>query len=234
MLQTRLSLLVAPALAAGLLGVSTRADAQQVVQPVPPPQYQPAPPQYQQAPPQYQQAPVYAPPPYGQPVYQQPQPMYQQPVYQQPVYVQPPMQQSMGPRIIKDWDPNTPIPPGYHVEEHARKGLIVGGAVLFGTTYLLSAISAAAVSDSNAATTANALYIPAVGPFIQMGQSTSATEGLFLALDGLCQVGGIAMFIGGLAAPNKELVRNDFGGLHLHLAPIVGKDKQGMGLVGTF
>jgi hypothetical protein len=164
--------------------------------------------------------------------------VYQQPGYapQQPIYVQQQPQVPQGPRIIKDWDSGQPIPPGYHEEEHARKGLIIGGAVLFGTTYLLSAVTAAAYSDANIGNggTATALYVPGVGPFIEIGQVSSATGSLFLALDGICQLGGITMFALGLAYPNKELVRNDFGGIHLHLAPIVARDKQGMGLVGTF
>jgi hypothetical protein len=124
------------------------------------------------------------------------------------------------------------VPPGYHVEEHARKGLVIGGAVMFGTMYLLTALGAAIASDAGSNSTA--LWVPAVGPFIQMGQSSSATGAFLLALDGVVQVGGLAMFTIGLAAPRTEVVRNDVGSLTIKVSPIVAGDSRGMGLVGTF
>jgi hypothetical protein len=118
------------------------------------------------------------------------------------------------------------------VEEHARKGLVIGGAVMFGTMYLLTALGAAIASD--AGSSATALWVPAVGPFIQMGQSQSATGAFLLAFDGVIQVGGLAMFTIGLAAPRTEVVRNDVGSLTIKFSPIVAGDSKGMGLVGTF
>jgi hypothetical protein len=179
----------------------------------PPPGYVPAPP------------PGYG-PGYTTPIYQQTQPSY--------------IPQSVafsGPRIIKDWSEGEPIPPGYHEATRIRRGLVVGGAVLFGTTYLLSAIVAAAVTDCHCGGTAGALFIPGAGPFVELGQSNSATGSLFLVLDGVSQLGGIAMFVAGLAAPRTVLVRNDLGStsaFHLALSPIVGPGRSGMGVVGTF
>lgn len=204
------------------------------------PQMQPMQQQMQQQPPtvivqQQYPAPVYQPPQYGQP-----QPYYVQQGAQpgQPIYIQQPQQQPAGPRIIKDWDDSQPIPPGYHQESHIRKGLVIGGAVLFGSTYLLSALSAALITDASNATgsssSAGALFIPVVGPFVEIGQvHGDATASLFLVLDGLCQAGGVTMFAIGLASPRTELVRNDFG-FNMHFAPIVSKDYSGMGLVGKF
>jgi len=235
MLHTRFSPLLsglAPSLVAvGLLGMSPAAHAQEVAQAAPPVQYAPAPGQaptvviqQQYPPPVYQQAPVYQPYQQGQPVYVQP------PVYQQ----QP---QPQGPRVIKDWDSGQPIPPGYHVEEHVRKGLIIGGAVTFASTYLLSALVAASVESvpQNGNSGYGALYVPGVGPFILMAQGGNIALGDFLlAIDGIAQLGGIAMFAAGIAYPRTELVRNDLGGLHFHFAPIVARDHTGMGIVGTF
>jgi hypothetical protein len=248
MLQSRTSLLAAPLCAAGfLLGLAPVAHAQQQ----PPPQYAPAPPQYQQAPPQYQQAPPQyapAPPQYQQapPQYGQPPPtviiqqQYPPPVYpQQPIYVQQAPQQPQGPRIIKDWDPDQPIPLGYHKEERARKGLIIGGAVMFGAMYLITALSASVANDaSGPGYSASWLYVPAIGPLFQMGQNGSnggatGTVDFLCILDSLVQIGGITMFAVGLAHPNTELVRNDFG-FSLHLQPMLGPNQQGMGLGGTF
>jgi hypothetical protein len=165
-------------------------------------------------------------------------PGYTTPLYQQtqPSYV-PQSVALSGPRIIKDWSEGEPIPPGYHESVRARKGLIIGGAVLFGTMYLISAFAAAAETDLSSCGCHGGLFIPGAGPFVELGHSGGATASLFLVLDGVSQVGGIAMFIAGFAAPQTVLVRNDMGSkgrLHLALSPIIGPDRSGMGVVGTF
>jgi hypothetical protein len=189
--------------------------------PAPPPGYVPAPP------PGY--APGYAPgygPGYTTPVYQQTQPSY--------------IPQSVafsGPRIISDWSEGEPIPPGYHEAIRMRRGLVVGGAVLFGTMYLLTALVAAVESDNTSCGCHAGLFIPGAGPFVELGQSTGATTSFFLVVDGMSQLGGLAMFIAGLAVPKTVLIRNDLGstsGFHLALSPIVGPGRSGMGVVGTF
>lgn len=231
MLQTRTLRLLPPLVATGLLAFVPSAQAQERVQlqqqPSTTVQLAPLPVQQGQQPPTV--------------VIQQqyPQPMYQQPQYAPPppptYYVQAPPQAGpapIGPRVLRNWDDSQPVPPGYHVEEHARKGLVIGGAVMFGTMYLLTALGAAIASD--AGSNATALWVPAVGPFIQMGQSSSATGAFLLALDGVVQVGGLAMFTIGLAAPRTEVVRNDVGSLTIKVSPIVAGDSRGMGLVGTF
>jgi hypothetical protein len=186
-------------------------------------------------------------------------PGYTTPVYQQvqPSYV-PQSVAFSGPRVINDWSEGEPIPPGYHESTRIRKGLVIGGAVLFGSTYLLSAftatVGAANASENcsinmafgsnqgcNSGNPLTALFIPAVGPFIQMAHSGNTAVGNFwLALDGVAQVGGITMFLVGLASPKTVLVRNDLGSIvhkkefELSLAPIVSPQRQGMGVVGTF
>jgi hypothetical protein len=212
---------------------------------------------------QPQGAPV-SPPPYPSPIYPPnpaaygPGPGYTTPIYQQiqPSYV-PQSVAFSGPRIITDWSDGEPIPPGYHEATRVRKGLVIGGAVLFGSTYLISAFTATAGAanasetcainmdfgssqDCNTGNPLTALFIPAVGPFIQMAHSGNGAVGNFwLALDGIAQVGGITMFVVGLASPKTVLVRNDLGSIkkkdfQLSLAPIVSPQRQGMGVVGTF
>src|SRR6185436_7503308 len=127
----------------------------------PPPASAPAPAPY--PPPA---APQYPPPgPYQQP-YPPPQLMYAPP----------------GPRYIKDWEEGQPVPYGYHPESHARKGLVIPGAVVFGVAYLLSTLVAGTDNnsyDSSTGTYRNDrydwLYIPVVGPFIQAGSSSNAS-----------------------------------------------------------
>src|ERR1700722_12654900 len=163
---------------------------------------------------------------------------YTAPLYQQtqPSYV--PQSGAMsGPRLIQDWEEGQPVPPGYHPDTRIRKGLVIGGAVMFGTLYLLSALVAAAGSDSssNGGNAEAAPWIPGGGPFIQMTSTSSSVANVFLAIDGLGQAGGLAMLIYGLAAPKTVLVRNDLGGLHITPMPMTfGRNGEGLGLVGTF
>jgi hypothetical protein len=143
-----------------------------------------------------------------------------------------------SPRVIYDWSEGEPIPPGYHESTRIRRGLVIGGAVLFGSTYLLTALVGAALSDCHCTTTSfGPLLVPGVGPFIEMAQSGTASGSLFLALDGLSQLGGIAMFIAGFAAPKTVLVQGAVGskgGLQLAFSPIVAPGQSGMGVVGSF
>jgi hypothetical protein len=183
------------------------------------------------------------PPPGYPPAYPPPAgyaPGYVTPLYQQtqPSYVPQSVAMS-GPHVIRDWSEGEPIPPGYHPVTKMRTGLVVGGAVLFGVTYLFSALGAAIGADANPGQSNpfGALWVPAAGPFIQVFQNgNSATGSLLLVLDGLCQVGGISMFAIGLASPKTALVRNDLASRtpHLSFAPIVGPGRSGLGLVGTF
>ncbi len=227
---------LAPSLAAlALLAVAHPARAEQGV-PAQPPQLAPLPPNTVAVQPGYATPPpggttVIVQPPYGQPMYGQPgQPYYVQP----PPMAQPP---AAGPRVIRGWDDSQPLPAGYHTETHVRTGLVIGGAVTFGTLWLLSAFSAAISSDINSvsggSSQSTALYIPAIGPFIQMTQTSTATGNFFLAIDGIAQIGGLAMFTIGLAAPRTDAVRNEVG-FDVKVAPIVGRDHTGMGLVGRF
>ncbi len=174
-----------------------------------------------------QPAPVYAPP-----VYVQPQPVYGPTV-------------SLGPRVIRNWQEGEPIPPGYHPAERVRLGLVIGGATLFGVMYFFSVLAASICTSAGpdgksivcggSTTHEDALLVPAAGPFIQMAQSTPATGEVFLALDGLAQLGGIAMLAYGIAAPKPVLVRNDLGKApppRLEIAPLVGVGR--IGVMGRF
>lgn len=169
---------------------------------------------------------------------------YTAPLYQQtqPTYV-PQSVALSGPREIKDWREGEAVPPGYRPVERTRKGLIVGGAVTFGTLYFISALVAAAGADANPNSTnpLAAMWVPGIGPFIQMTSTKSATANVFLAVDGAAQSAGLAMLIYGLFVPKTVLVRNDLGENtpkktkpEVHPVPLVGGGTTGLGLVGTF
>ena len=176
---------------------------------------------------------------------QAPNGQYVAPLQQQTQQVYVPQSVAMsGPRRITDWDESEPVPPGYHVTTHVRTGMLVGGAVLFGSLYLLSILTAAIAQDTNNAVNGGngsnpdtSLYVPAVGPFLQMANTSSATGNVFLAIDGIGQCGGIAMFIYGIASPKTYLVRNDLG---MNPPPLmilptrVGRDGYGLSLTAHF
>lgn len=178
-----------------------------------------------------------APPPPGFEPQIAPQPMPPQ------GYYVPQSVANSGPRRITDWEEGEPIPPGYHPVTRIRKGLVIGGAVTFGVIYLTNVLVAVIHSDACksldcTSTSLKPLYAPIVGPFIQMGSTSSATGNFFLVLDGLLQAGGVAMLIAGIAAPKTVLVRNDLAltkKLEIRPTPMTfGPSSAGFGFVGKF
>jgi hypothetical protein len=116
-------------------------------------------------------------------------------------------------------NPDDP-PPGYHTESRARSGLVVGGAVMFGISYVLS-VTGAVAGSAGGSTEYNPLYIPVLGPFIALG-STHTFEAtndagtqvgrvfgaIGLIFDGLIQVTGASLIIVGVAARRDVVVRD--------------------------
>jgi hypothetical protein len=187
----------------------------------------PPPPGYEQPPPGYYVQPGQPPPYYGQPP-------------QGSAYYVPPGSygmQPVGPKYL-EWEEGDPVQPGYHPTTRIRRGLVIGGAVTFGTTYLLTAFTAAILVEggSNNGSIYGPLFAPVLGPFITIGTAHASGSGTFvLVLDGLAQTGGLAMLIAGLVAPKTALVRNDVAKTTITPVPMTfGPSSSGLGLVGTF
>jgi hypothetical protein len=138
----------------------------------------------------------------------------------------------LGPREM-DYEDGDPVPAGYHVDTRIRRGLVIGGAVTFGSTYLLTALTATAASEVDNDFTP--LFVPVVGPFITIGSANASGAGAFwLAFDGVVQSAGVTMLVIGLAAPRTVLVRDDVGRPSLSLAPVaLGRGTMGLGVVGS-
>jgi hypothetical protein len=153
-----------------------------------------------------------------------------------PGYYPPPgayAQPQPGPRVLNDWEEGEPLPAGYHKATRPRVGLIVGGSVLFGVTWLTSAFAGAVASDIGARN-GKLLIIPVVGPFTLV-PSGSTTGDLFLVLDGLAQAGGLAMLVVGIAVPKTVAVRNDIAKVQIMPTPMTfGSNSAGFGFVGKF
>jgi hypothetical protein len=173
-------------------------------------------------------------PPMPQP---QPLPVYPAPLAQttQSTYVPQSVAMS-GPEEIKDFDFSRPVPLGYTPIQRTRRHLIVGGAVTFGVVYGLSAFVAAAGEDAARDGRTNevgSLWLPVAGPFLQMGQTDSATGRFFLASVGAAQLAGALMLYYGVTSKERVLVRNDLVG-SLTVAPLAGNGASGMALAGRF
>jgi hypothetical protein len=127
-----------------------------------------------------------------------------------------------------------PIPPGYEISSRPRRGLIIGGAVTLGTTWLLSVLTASFVDSFGRTNPLWPLYIPVVGPFIAIGTAESEGAGTaYLVIDGIAQAGGLAMIIAGFAAAETRLERKDDFSFHVTPLPM-GKHAGGLGFVGTW
>jgi hypothetical protein len=216
--MTPKTLFVGSVIASMLLAPAARSFAQ-APPPAPAPGAAPAP----YAPPPG--APGAAPAPYPPPA------PYPYPYAPQPYYAPAPP----APRIIKTWQEGQPVPYGYHPEQRARRGLVIAGAVVFGALYLYSTLLAAD-SDDNYSTESNnyeLLWIPVLGPFMQVGKADSTLEKYVWVLDGVGQAGGVAMFVTGLLYQRTILVRDDMASMTV--VPMkIGMDGSGLGVVGRF
>jgi len=143
---------------------------------------------------------------------------------------------SAGPRVIADWSEDEPVPPGYHRALRMRRGPIIGGAVTLGTLYMLSTLAAAVAQDNNQGQTnpAVGLWVPALGPFIAIAGSSSATLDWVLVVDGLGQCAGLALLIYGLTTPKTVLMRNDYGFVRVIPQIVPLRDGAAVGLAGEF
>jgi hypothetical protein len=162
------------------------------------------------------------------------QPVYTAPLSQttQTTYVPQSVAMS-GPDEIDDFDFSRPTPAGYTIVNRPRLGMLIGGGVTFGVSYMYGVLFAAAGADesryeydydgtgSSGENKMAALWIPVAGPFIQMANEDSATGKVLLFGLGAAQTTGAIMLYYGLTTKKKVLVRNDFVG-SLNITPNVG------------
>lgn len=113
---------------------------------------------------------------------------------------------------VLDYTEGQPVPVGYHVEQRARRGLVLAGSLTAGIPFLVSFLTGLSIGLSGSRSDGEAtvaMMAPIVGPFITI--ETSGAEGagvLWLLLDGAAQVAGTGMLIGGLVAKEDKLVRD--------------------------
>jgi len=113
----------------------------------------------------------------------------------------------------------------YHTEERPRWGLVVAGAVLFGSVYVPTAVFGGSYGDYG-------YIIPIVGPFFELTSSTDPADraaNAFLVLNALAQATGVALFIAGFAAKKKVLVTDQ-----LAIVPAALPGGGGLAAVGVW
>jgi hypothetical protein len=131
------------------------------------------------------------------------------------------------------WQNVEPVSPGYARTTHSRKGLVIAGAVLFGSLYAVNLTGVAGNAVFGRARQENWLALPGVGPLVVMAQTTNAPGNLLLAADALVQLSAIAMFVYGLAAQVPAIARDE-GAPSLAVMPMLGGGRAGVGVVGRF
>jgi hypothetical protein len=95
-----------------------------------------------------------------------------------------------------------------------NRRLLLTSSVLFGATYLPTFLTAMANSKG----TSGALYVPVVGPFVEISKDTSAGNRALLVFSGVLQSAGVAGMISSLFIPEKRTA--DW--------PLLGKKRWGM------
>lgn len=113
----------------------------------------------------------------------------------------------VGTAHAKRYDPDQPIPAGYHVEERGHRGLVIPGAIASGVGCLLF-----------------------IGAAAQAQASSHADDWkLFAALGTLFAVPGVTLLTIGLSLPPRKVLVRDK--VHFSVAPMLAKDTLG-GSVG--
>jgi hypothetical protein len=147
--------------------------------------------------------------------------------------------------------------PTYRLESHARRGLVISGAVVAGIGFAF-ALAVAAGTTEGARTwngvpfDSGGLVMPVLGPWVTLGSFKPNCGGLYndepggctrvhtqdawraiLIVDGLVQLLGVTLMTVGLALPREELVIADTVKARVVPMPL-GSAGHGLALTGSF
>ncbi len=166
-----------------------------------------------------------------------------------PTVVVPVTTQPQSPSLPDEIDDDgQPTPAGYHMASHARKGLVIAGAVVFGAFYIPSLSIGLFTTNSND----HWLAVPLLGPILDsfslqncntnsLNSASCALARTGLGFDFAGQLLGAALFTSGFLFPATSFRRDIPRGASLEptftwsVAPIsFGRQGSGLGLVGTF
>ena len=139
-----------------------------------------------------------------------------------------------------EWKDGEPVPAGYRVERSSKRALVLG-AMTLGMTWAASASVGALMLQDPALSVP--LFIPVVGPFIEVGTFTyryrnEPSWGVALAdvaflLDGFVQATGLVLVILGARTPSARLVK--VRAVEAELVPMwMVSGGAGVGVFGRF
>ncbi len=102
-----------------------------------------------------------------------------------------------------------PVPPGYEIQTRPRMGLAKAGLATFVPLYGLSVIFGGVFlgNENGDAKKYGPMLIPVIGPFATIGTADTDEGTIFLLLDGIGQLTGAALFLGGMLSEEKYLAR---------------------------
>jgi hypothetical protein len=126
------------------------------------------------------------------------------------------------------------------VYNHQRpnKALLITGAALFASTY----VTTAAFAGANGPVADKDLYLPIVGPWINLSERTAASgrgndtrDVVLIAGSGVLQGAGAALLITSFFVPEKvPAARISAGNVKMQVSPQAGPGGGGLGAIGTF
>jgi hypothetical protein len=123
------------------------------------------------------------------------------------------------------YEDGDPVPYRYHRAQRFRTGLIITGAVAFGTGYTFIALLTTMSSDKSG-------YVPIAGPFIHAARGVHEPDPGLSILTGVAQTLGAAMLITGFVWKKEVLLRDDHA--TVRVTPMgMGYGGMGIGIVGA-
>jgi hypothetical protein len=142
------------------------------------------------------------------------------------------------------WKEGERVPPGYHVEERVRRGMVIAGAITLGVPYIIGLSFASAADFENSS---GWLAVPALGPWLMMAfredqcdeveerYSDCISDGIlrvYLTIDGLAQTAGAILLLVGIADKKPRLVADETA--KIVVTPRRVGSGYGLGIQGTF
>ncbi len=132
-------------------------------------------------------------------------------------------------------------PPAGYTEVHRRRtGLLINGVIMCATSYGFSAFLAADGQNPQNGRSYTPMWIPILGPFLELGQASGSCEGVctgenvLLFTLGAAQIAGAVMTYFGATSAKRVWVRNDY--LHdVVVGPMAGPNgATGLSLSGRW
>jgi hypothetical protein len=124
------------------------------------------------------------------------------------------------------------VPAGYHVESRVRRGPIIAGTIMAGSTYLINLFIADLDGNDND-DRSTWLYVPGVGTWAYVDEACdNERDGCsIVVMHSLTHSIGLALIIYGLAAPKQILARDTAS---LRITPYLARSTSGLAATGSF